>query len=1060
MPANGAAAAPAAASPSSSIDSGSSNSGSSSTGGGGRGAPTSTPRQFGGQRPTLPKPSMISEKSRVKAVAAKISAARELARRLAEEKQAAVAAARADADSDRLRRSTEIAAAQAAAQAARADALARQLKRVEGARSSTSGSLTRLRRENEALKGLLLELAADRQAAQARLTELQEKMADLATSSMSGEDPLATLTFDIPPAAVAAAAVETKELPLQAAAAPAEAPAAAGLAAAAASAPAGVEPPSPVKSADLALAEKSKLAAHAAAAAAEKAQAEAVAASEREAAEAAAAAIAAASAEITQKARKAVTAPLPAQIQKYAADAVARGESVFWWPPEGLPVGTTARVYYNRCGGPLPSNAQLVLKAGLNKWEEINLYKLSRCAALLNSPQRQEWWEAEFELPAGLFKFDFVIMDKTTGAVDNNKARDFTLPLVGGPTEQQLLEQRAAEYAAAEAQRRALLAAAEVAIWEKVQMEAAEAAAEARVAFRERRTKELMAAAAQAVAQRRRPALATLETAISKAGTFAWVGGPLKAGAGCMLVYNCRSGPLAFTNSAKLHLGYDGWYNKEKQTYDMQPLSGSQLDQYNLPKHEHSWCGCMVDIPASAAVVDFVLSDRDGRVWDNNNNRDFHSSVEAAATNDSMVEMVFQAMKREAADADRAAEDRAASRAMRRVESKAQVAKRRREAQYEFLYTLPVTPPAGQSVELFYNPDMTSLRGRPEIYVRGSFNRWRHLVTIPPTKMTPTMPGGIGFLKATLPVPADAHMLDVVFADGEGVTAGFYDSNGGLDYHIPIEGGIGVMPGLKVVHVAVEMAPIAKVGGMGDVVTALARAVQEEGNTVEVVIPKYDVISYHQVEGLYQDGGFNYGGTFVRVWHGVVEGLNTTFLEPENGHFWRGCIYGRGDDHVRFGFFCGAAAEYLKVRNVQPDILHCHDWQSAPVAWGERPNNAKCVFTIHNLNYGADLVGRAMASCEVATTVSPTYAREISGHPVIAPHLHKMFGIRNGIDQELWDPSIDDFLPMTYGPEDVVQGKAAARRELRKRANLAEIDVPLVGALPCSRNNAVMLSKN
>lgn len=58
---------------------------------------------------------------------------------------------------------------------------------------------------------------------------------------------------------------------------------------------------------------------------------------------------------------------------------------------------------------------------------------------------------------------------------------------------------------------------------------------------------------------------------------------------------------------------------------------------------------------------------RDGRNWDNNSNKDFHSSVEAAATNDSMVEMVFQAMKREAAEADSAAEDRAASRAMRRV---------------------------------------------------------------------------------------------------------------------------------------------------------------------------------------------------------------------------------------------------------------------------------------------------------------------------------------------------------------------------------------------------------
>jgi hypothetical protein len=72
------------------------------------------------------------------------------------------------------------------------------------------------------------------------------------------------------------------------------------------------------------------------------------------------------------------------------------------------------------------------------------------------------------------------------------------------------------------------------------------------------------------------------------------------------------------------------------------------------------------------------------------------------------------------------------------------------------------------------------------------------------------------------------------------------------------------------------------------------------------------------------------------------------------------------------------------------------------------------------------------------------YLLQISGHPVIAPHLTKMFGIRNGIDQELWDPSIDEHLPQNYGPEDVVQGKAAAKRELRRRGNLADVDVPLV----------------
>lgn len=67
------------------------------------------------------------------------------------------------------------------------------------------------------------------------------------------------------------------------------------------------------------------------------------------------------------------------------------------------------------------------------------------------------------------------------------------------------------------------------------------------------------------------------------------------------------------------------------------------------------------------------------------------------------------------------------------------------------------------------------------------------------------------------------------------------------------------------------------------------------------------------------------------------------------------------------------------MRNVQADILHCHDWPTAPICWGDR-RKSKVVFTIHNLSYGGDLIGRAMATCEVATTVSPTYAREVRTH--------------------------------------------------------------------------------
>jgi starch synthase len=82
-------------------------------------------------------------------------------------------------------------------------------------------------------------------------------------------------------------------------------------------------------------------------------------------------------------------------------------------------------------------------------------------------------------------------------------------------------------------------------------------------------------------------------------------------------------------------------------------------------------------------------------------------------------------------------------------------------------------------------------------------------------------------LEARVTVPDDAWMMDFVFSSGveEGAV---YDNKGGRDYHVPVEG-TAEAPPLHVVHISVEMAPIAKVGGLGDVVVALARAVQDNG---------------------------------------------------------------------------------------------------------------------------------------------------------------------------------------------------------------------------------------
>lgn len=101
--------------------------------------------------------------------------------------------------------------------------------------------------------------------------------------------------------------------------------------------------------------------------------------------------------------------------------------------------------------------------------------------------------------------------------------------------------------------------------------------------------------------------------------------------------------------------------------------------------------------------------------------------------------------------------------------------------------------------------------------------------------MTPPAIGD--HFQATVAIPKNAWSLDFVFSNVE-YGDGIYDNRGGLDYHLPTAGSIFRESPLHIVHISVEMAPIAKVGGLGDVVTSLGRAVQDLGHHVEVVLPK------------------------------------------------------------------------------------------------------------------------------------------------------------------------------------------------------------------------------
>ncbi|XP_070051540.1 probable starch synthase 4, chloroplastic/amyloplastic [Nicotiana tomentosiformis] len=308
-------------------------------------------------------------------------------------------------------------------------------------------------------------------------------------------------------------------------------------------------------------------------------------------------------------------------------------------------------------------------------------------------------------------------------------------------------------------------------------------------------------------------------------------------------------------------------------------------------------------------------------------------------------------------------------------------------------------------------------------------------------------------------------------------------------------------PGLHIIHIAAEMAPVAKVGGLGDVVTGLGKALQKKGHLVEIVLPKYDCMQYESIKDMkaldvvvesYFDGRLYKN----KIWTGTVEGLPVYFIEPQHpGKFFgRGQLYGEHDDFKRFSFFSRVALELLLHAEKKPDIIHCHDWQTAfvaPLYWDlyvpKGLDSARICFTCHNFEYQGTAPASELTSCgldayhlnrpdrmqdnsandrinsvkgaivfsNIVTTVSPTYAQEVRTaqggkglHATINSHSKKFVGILNGIDTDAWNPASDNFLKVQYSASDI-EGKLENKEALRRLLGLSssEIRRPLVGCI-------------
>ncbi len=301
---------------------------------------------------------------------------------------------------------------------------------------------------------------------------------------------------------------------------------------------------------------------------------------------------------------------------------------------------------------------------------------------------------------------------------------------------------------------------------------------------------------------------------------------------------------------------------------------------------------------------------------------------------------------------------------------------------------------------------------------------------------------------------------------------------------------------MRIVFVASEGVPYSKTGGLADVVGALPKALAGLGHEVEVLLPRYrmtkpgrPILSMKSVT-LPLASGFR----FASIQDGGEANGVHTFLVDLPKYFDREGLYqDKGQDYPdnaeRFAAFSLAALEFSKRSAAPPDILHCHDWQSALVpiylrhlyAEDEFLSRTSVVFTVHNLGYqglfpphilphislhaglftidGLEFYGKVnllkggIVYSDFITTVSRKYAEEIQTpeygcglEGVLMSRAERLEGILNGVDYEAWDPATDKLLAANYTPESLEGKKACKKALLEKMAVAAPVlSRPVIG---------------
>lgn len=292
---------------------------------------------------------------------------------------------------------------------------------------------------------------------------------------------------------------------------------------------------------------------------------------------------------------------------------------------------------------------------------------------------------------------------------------------------------------------------------------------------------------------------------------------------------------------------------------------------------------------------------------------------------------------------------------------------------------------------------------------------------------------------------------------------------------------------MEIIHVAAECYPMAKAGGLGDVVGALPKYQNSLGHIAKVVIPMYRTKFLYENEWeLVHEGGQSLGNTWFK-YSVIKEKTNKLgfdlYLVDINGLLDRDKIYGYDDDQQRFISFQLAVCDWISRWQNKPDIIHCHDHQAGFIpflckyahAFRYQLAPVPTVFTIHNGQYQGQFgwdkffyipaydlrywgmlewngninpMAAAVKCAWKVTTVSPGYMNELKHSAAGLESLFeyekgKCVGILNGIDTVLWNPETDTFIEDNYNAKNVEAGKKENKEILCARFGL-DPEKPLI----------------